>query len=100
MTVATTAGAQNHNLVKSLGATYVFDHKKPNATGEILNVLKPGDVVFDCIGTASTQEACAEIVSKLGGGKLPCVLWPLPNEYSDVEGVLGTSNTAILFSLC
>lgn len=48
--VATTAGSHNHDLVKSLGATYVFDHKDPNVVDQILKVLKPGDVVFDSIG--------------------------------------------------
>ena len=89
MTVATTAGAHNHNFVKSLGATHVFDHKATNVVDEILKVLKPGDVVFDCIAGPSVQEACAGIVSKLGGGKLATVLWPAPSKYSDVEILLG-----------
>ncbi|KAI9742857.1 MAG: hypothetical protein M1818_003586 [Claussenomyces sp. TS43310] len=100
LTVATTAGVQNRSLVKSLGATYSFDHKEPGVIRDILKVLKTGDVVFDCIGDVSTQEACAEITSKVGGGKLPCVLWPMPNEYENVEVALGTLSTGSLLSLC
>lgn len=90
LTVATTAGARNHDFVKSLGATYAFDHNDADVIDQILKVLKPGDYVFDCIGEGSTQTPCAEIVSKLGGGKLADVLWPLPHEYDNVETVTGT----------
>ncbi|KAH6679833.1 zinc-binding oxidoreductase-like protein CipB [Halenospora varia] len=85
MTVATTAGTANHDLVKSLGATYAFDYKSPTVIADILKVLKQGDVVFDCIGSPDAQKACAELASKLGGGKVPCLLWPLPTEYDNVE---------------
>ena len=48
-TVATTAGAQNHVYVKSLGATYSFDYKDQTVVDEIMKVLKPGDVVFEYV---------------------------------------------------
>lgn len=83
--VATTAGANNHDFVKSLGATYAFDHNDPDVVEQILKVLKPGDGVLDCIGSAVTQETCAEVVSKLGGGTLAAVLPPAGCEYDNVK---------------
>lgn len=99
MTVATTAGTANHDLVKSLGATYAFDYKSPTVIADILKVLKQGDVVFDCIGSPDAQKACAELASKLGGGKVPCLLWPLPTEYDNVEVCLGKFQAAHIYSL-
>lgn len=90
LTVATTAGAQNLNFVKSLGATYAFEHTSPGVIHEILEILQTGDAVFDCIGDVSTQRSCAEIASQIGGGKVACVLWPMASGYENVEGVLGT----------
>lgn len=89
LTVATTAGAHNHNFVKSLGATYAFDHQDPDVIDQILKILGPGDVVFDSIGIAEAQTPCTEIVSKLGGGELADVLWPLPCVYDNVTVVSG-----------
>jgi NADPH:quinone reductase-like Zn-dependent oxidoreductase len=75
--------------VKSLGATYAFDHKDHDVIDQILKVLKPGDAVLDCIGSAAAQKPCAEIVSKLGGGKLADLQWPLACEHDNVEIVPG-----------
>ena len=98
--MVTTAGAQNHTYVKNLGATDAFDHKEPNVIHDILQVLKPGDVVYDCIGDANTQKACAKIVSELCGGKLPCVQWSMPSEYDNVDISLGMFQPSnIVFSL-
>lgn len=69
--VIATASKANFELVTSLGATNVFDHKDPNVVDEILKVLKPGDLVFNCIGNKETQIVCAEILGNIGGGKLP-----------------------------
>jgi NADPH:quinone reductase-like Zn-dependent oxidoreductase len=87
--VATTAGIANHEYVKSLGATYVFDHKDPNVIEEILKVLKPEDLVMDCIGSPETQISCGKILGSIGGGKLPIFLWPVGPFPENVEGVLG-----------
>jgi Zn-dependent alcohol dehydrogenase len=87
--VATTAGANNQDFVKSLGATYAFDHNDPDVVDQILKVLKPGDGVLDCIGSAVTQKACAEVVSKIGGGTLAAVLPPAGCEYDNVKIALG-----------
>ncbi|KAG9231562.1 zinc-binding oxidoreductase-like protein CipB [Amylocarpus encephaloides] len=84
-TVATTAGVQNHDLVRSLGAAYVVDHKDPNAIQEILKVLKQNDLVLDSISAPNTQVACSEILGKIGGGKLACLLWPEKTKFDNVE---------------
>ncbi|KAJ8058974.1 hypothetical protein OCU04_011958 [Sclerotinia nivalis] len=86
-TVVTTAGAQNHNFVKSLGATHIFDHKSPTVIQDILAILQKGDAVFDCISEASTQNICAKISHHIDASKFACLLPPLPNEY-DVEPIL------------
>jgi NADPH:quinone reductase-like Zn-dependent oxidoreductase len=99
LTVATTAGASNHDFVKSLGATFAFDHKDPDVVDQTLKVLKPGDSVLDCIGDPVAQKPCTEIVSKLGGGKLACVLWPLECDYDNVEVVTGKLGRT-LYLLC
>jgi Zn-dependent alcohol dehydrogenase len=68
--VATTASAANFDYVKSLGASHVLDHKDPGVVEKALEVLKPGDHVFDCISNAETMRTSATILSKIGGGKL------------------------------
>lgn len=91
LTVVTTAGAQNHDLVKSLGAKHVIDYKSPNVIEDILKVLKTGDLVIDCISIPATQVICTEIVHKLGGGTLPALRWPETSKYDDVEMIFGMS---------
>lgn len=83
--VAAVAGVHNHDFVKSLGASHRFDQNDKNIVEEVLKVMKPGDVVFDAISIEASQKPCAEIVHRLGGGKLPIVLMPVPTSYDDVE---------------
>jgi hypothetical protein len=64
-------------------------HKHPKVIEEILNLLKPGDLVMDCIGSEETQMTCGEILGKIGGGKLPILLWPQGPFPDNVQGVLG-----------
>ncbi|KUJ14517.1 putative quinone oxidoreductase [Mollisia scopiformis] len=87
LTVATTTSPQNHAYAKSLGAAYCFDHKDPDVVEKILKVLKKGDVALDVISTESSQKASAEIINKIGGGKLPVVHKPLPTRYDNVETI-------------
>ena len=97
-TVATTAGTQNLDFVKSLGATHVFDHKSPTVMQDILKILQTGDAVFDCIAEGTTQKACSEIAYKLGASKYPSLLPPESNEY-DAEPIWGMRNPFISRSL-
>ncbi|KAF7959520.1 hypothetical protein EAE96_001136 [Botrytis aclada] len=86
-TVATTASTQNHDFVKSIGATHAFDHKSPTVIQDILKILQTGDAIFDCIAEANTQQACAQIAHEIGASKFAALLPPVPNEYN-VEPVM------------
>lgn len=88
-TVATTASAANFEYVKSLGATHAFDHKDPNVIEDILKVLKAGDYVVDSIASEETQVACGKILGKIGGGKLPILLWPQGELPENVQAAMG-----------
>ena len=79
--------------MKSLGATYAFDHRDPDVVEKILKVLKKGDLVFDCISfSRETQGVCGEILGKIGGGTLPVLRWPIGPFPENVEATLGMFN--------
>lgn len=82
--------------MQSLGAT-AFDYHDPNIVERILEVLREGDVVFDVISSSETQEACGEILRRIGGGKLlttsPALQVGVPE---GIEGVFGTFFKEIL----
>lgn len=88
--VITTASIANHALVKQLGATEVFDHNNANTVDNISNLLKPGDLVVDCISSEGTQVICGEILSRIGGGKLAILGFPQGSVHEIVERVFGT----------
>jgi NADPH:quinone reductase-like Zn-dependent oxidoreductase len=87
--VITTASTSNFDYVKSLGAFDVYDYRSSEVVNHVKKVLKQGDYVFDCISTLETQEACADILSAIGGGILPIVLWPQANFPDNVKATLG-----------
>ncbi|KAJ5636216.1 alcohol dehydrogenase [Penicillium longicatenatum] len=74
--VVTTASSANHEYVKSLGASHIFDYKDSGAVDRMTSLLRPGDYIFDCIASKETQKTCAEILEIIGGGKLPIVNYP------------------------
>lgn len=94
-TVVTTAGTHNHDFVRNLGATHVFDHKSPTVIQDVLSVLENGDVVFDAISVTSTQAICAEIAHNIGCNKFASLLPALPNEWN-VEPVFGMFCTPLI----
>ncbi|KAJ5973370.1 alcohol dehydrogenase [Penicillium waksmanii] len=85
--VITTARSANHALVKQLGATDVFDHKNTDTVDKISNILRPGDLVVDCISSEDTQVKCGEILSRTGGGKLAILGFPKGSVHESVERV-------------
>ncbi|KAJ9608189.1 hypothetical protein H2200_007177 [Cladophialophora chaetospira] len=98
--VLTTASERNHAYVKSLGASEVFDYSGPGVTKELIQRLSRTDFagVYDCIGEEHSTRACAEVLSKFGGGVLPTVLWPpndLPANVKPVLGELNPSSTTV-----
>ncbi|KAH7390198.1 zinc-binding oxidoreductase-like protein CipB [Cadophora sp. MPI-SDFR-AT-0126] len=64
--VISTASAHNHQLVKSLGASEIFDHGGKSVVDDIVIALRGKRVVgaFDCISDVGTQKACADILLK------------------------------------
>ena len=64
--VISTASAHNHDFVKSLGASEVFDHRSKSVIDGIVAALKGKRIVgaFDCISEGETQKACADILYK------------------------------------
>lgn len=72
--VVTTASSANHDLMRALGASHVFDYNDFDVLEKILGVLRTGDLVVDSISTEDTQTKCGEILGKLGGGTLPVML--------------------------
>lgn len=97
--VITTASKTNFDYVKSLGAAEAYDRRDPNVVEQIKKSLKEGDYVVDCISTPDAQVASAEILSSIGGGLLPIVLWPEENLPKDVQPVLGTLDLFLPSSL-
>lgn len=87
--VLATASPANHEYLKSLGASYAIDHRDAEVVDKIKAIMKPGDVVFDCISTADTQDKCGAIIDSIGGGQLPIVLFPQGNVPESVERSFG-----------
>jgi len=95
ITVLATASKRNHDYVKSLGADKVFDYTNTSITDEIVSALKDHDFagVYDSISTPDTVKSCAEIASKLGGGKIATVLPPPEDLPEGVQASGGKSNS-------
>ncbi len=56
--IITTAGVQNHEYVKQLGAKYAIDYHHPDYLKEIKNLFPEGiDVVLDCVGGKTLEES-------------------------------------------
>lgn len=72
--VVITASAMNHDLMRALGASHVFDYHDSDVMENLLGVLGAGDFVVDSISTEDTQTKCGEILGKLGGGTHPVML--------------------------
>ncbi|KAL3417104.1 zinc-binding oxidoreductase [Phlyctema vagabunda] len=88
--VATTAGDANHKYVKDLGADFVFSHSDPKVVENILHLFEKEKFggILDCIADHNTQNLCADILSKLGGGVLPTLLWPSQEFPKNVDAKL------------
>jgi len=90
--VVSTASKRNFALLKELGAKHVLDYHEGTIVDNIVSLLKGSDIVggFDAISTAETMKASADIIHRLGGGKLATVLPAGPeSDYPDVELVQG-----------
>lgn len=67
-TVVTTASPHNFDLLRSLGADYLFDYHNPNVGADIRATT--GDrlrLVFDCISIKESAEISGQALSSAGG---------------------------------
>ncbi|KAF2493252.1 GroES-like protein [Lophium mytilinum] len=71
-TIVSTASPKNHELVRSLGATHVFDYSDPDVVAKILKAVEGTTLigVYDAISDPTTSVKSAEVVHASGGGKL------------------------------
>lgn len=69
-TIVTTASPKNHEGLKALGASYVFDYSSSNSVKDIIKALDGHELigVYDTISTEETSSQCAEIRQHFGGG--------------------------------
>ncbi|KAI0780488.1 GroES-like protein [Trametes elegans] len=85
--VVTTASLRNFALVKSLGASAVFDYKEHDVISKVKAAT--GDTIrsaLDTISLKDTQEISAAVIAP-AGGKVVHILWVIPEASSrtDVE---------------
>ena len=76
--VATTAGSQNLEYCKTLGAKHVFDHTKDGVVEDIVAALTGQEFggAFCAIMSADVIKQCAQIASQLGGNKFVATVLP------------------------
>ncbi|KAL1622690.1 hypothetical protein SLS56_008615 [Neofusicoccum ribis] len=83
--VIATASAHNHDLVKSLGASSVFDYKSPSVVQDLIAAIKnAGDFVgvFDAVSVPDTITKVGSILHELGPRKVAFVM-PSPEVLPD-----------------
>ncbi|OLN81339.1 Zinc-binding alcohol dehydrogenase domain-containing protein cipB 4 [Colletotrichum chlorophyti] len=76
--VVTTASKRNHELVKSLGATAVFDYNSPTVVEDLLADLSGRNVVAisDAISEPESTKLIDAILATLGPRTVGMVVWP------------------------
>ncbi|KAA6410513.1 MAG: hypothetical protein FRX48_05935 [Lasallia pustulata] len=77
-TVYAVASAHNHDYVKGLGATEVFDYNQSDITKDIISAAKAAGTeikyVYDAISANGSSPQCAAVLEEFGGGKLVTTL--------------------------
>ncbi|KAM0582403.1 hypothetical protein ACHAO2_000546 [Verticillium nonalfalfae] len=76
--VVSTASAHNHDLVKSLGAHLVFDHKSPSIVEDLVAEFSRREIaaVFDSISEPETMGPISAVVERTGPLKVGVVVPP------------------------
>ncbi|EGY16814.1 uncharacterized protein VDAG_07978 [Verticillium dahliae VdLs.17] len=76
--VVNTASAHNHDLVKSLGAHLVFDHKSPSIVEDLVAEFSRREIVavFDSISEPETMGPISAVVERTGPLKVGVVVPP------------------------
>ena len=82
------ASKHNHEYVKSLGATGVFDYNDPSVVKHIKSAAKEVGVeikyAYDAVSTSASLPYATAVLEDFGGGKLATVLpWPEDVKKSD-----------------
>jgi len=86
-TVTATASPKNHELLKSLGATHVFDYRDPDVVKKIKEVTHNQlEYGIDCISEAESQAKSEESLGEKGG-KIAIILRNEKKTRDDVEFV-------------
>jgi aspyridone synthetase trans-acting enoyl reductase len=68
LAVIATCSPHNFDLVKSLGATAVFDYRSQSCAKDIRDFSKDSlSIVLDCITDATTMKICYEAMGSCGG---------------------------------
>jgi len=67
--VIATASPSNHQFVKYLGASVVFDYRSPTVVNDIVNELRGNEIagIYDAISEEATFEPLSVIAKELGG---------------------------------
>ncbi|TBU35546.1 GroES-like protein [Dichomitus squalens] len=100
--VVTTASPKNHELVKSLGASEVFDYRDSEVVSKIKAVTRDSiRVAFDTISLQESQSISAAVIAPTGG-KVMHILAVIPEatarkdivrEYTIIYSALGRAYT-------
>lgn len=88
MIVLGIAGTANHDLVRSSGASAVFDHNDPSLVDDIVSAVRAATGkfvgIFDAISVEGTYARDLDILHQLGGGHL-ATTHPPPQVPSHVQ---------------
>lgn len=90
--VIATASTRNHDMVKSLGATSVFDYNSPDAAKDIAAAIKAGSDfagVFDAISSLDSFNQVGSILETVGPSKVAVVLPPPGQPGKNFEPAMG-----------
>ncbi|EHK99858.1 putative Zinc-binding alcohol dehydrogenase domain-containing protein cipB [Glarea lozoyensis 74030] len=74
-----TASPSNHDFVKSMGATRVFDYHSPNVVSDILSAAQEAGIIITKVFDAISEKGSLELASGVlaDGGEMAIVLdWP------------------------
>ncbi|KAF7358928.1 hypothetical protein MSAN_01233200 [Mycena sanguinolenta] len=96
-TIAATASAKNFDLLREMGAEYIFDYNTDSVVEDIVAALKgKGEMagVFSAIGTPPALAQCAAIIGQLEGRKHVATVRPphFPALENWPEGIEISSN--------
>jgi NADPH:quinone reductase-like Zn-dependent oxidoreductase len=84
--VAAIASSHNHDYLKKLGATFVFDYNDGEMVDRLVSVLSGRECagVFDAISLDSTIRESMRIVSRLKGKKMVATVLPVPEGVEEI----------------